>query len=403
MVIPWNKSSTRAIGKHASVYSSNFSKFTAAMLFRFLTFIVILIYVIRRFIHNRGNKALASIPLIPVKEKIHGSRAQLQALHNGCSLYLNAGKPFRLQGPSMKPYDMVVLPWKYLDEFKNLPEKKASFWERTYRMFLFDASNGPKLSAAVSHATRPALKRNLAFLVPEIQIVIEHWTQLSLPRGPVAQPVVLNDALLKIVAGAVSRVFSGRKLCKDTRYNTGALEVLKAIMSARTSVRKWYPSGTYWLAPYINLSARRALSIRRRAAKVIKPIYKDLKKRRKLGKLSAEDEMGILWVLEDPKTGGNNSMQQVADDLLGLGIAGLQPLRTTVYNALCDLVERPELIETLKEEVLTVRGGEGEPWTLEKLNHLDQLSSLLKESVRMRPFTESMLLTRSPLLSNHKH
>lgn len=196
------------------------------------------------------------------------------------------------------------------------------------------------------------------------------------------QTIAVRDKIMDIVARLTSRVFLGKDLCRNERW----LEIAKSYTVdsfvgsylLRLSPSLLQPF-VYWLIPQctaLRKAVRDAHHLidsevdRRRAA-----VDKALATGQKPPKVA--DTIG--WMHEVAR---GRKIDYVAGQL-SLTLAAIHTTTEVTCQALLDICEYPEVVQQLRDELITVIGEHG--WAKTSLYKLRLMDSFLKESQRYRP------------------
>ncbi|KAI9744996.1 MAG: Vacuolar-sorting protein SNF7, partial [Chaenotheca gracillima] len=90
------------------------------------------------------------------------------------------------------------------------------------------------------------------------------------------------------------------------------------------------------------------------------------------------------WLMSRYKA-GQATAKQIAIDYLITGFESTPSSAATLYNIVADLAVRPETVEMLREEIATVMKDGKLPLT--HLQELKKMDSVMRESIRMNPFS----------------
>lgn len=107
-------------------------------------------------------RALLRIDLLrfePIDQPHHYVTKSKDLVHRGYVRYNQNGESFRLKLPALDPYELVVLPGKYLEELKNAHESKLSFLKFSEKAMLLHHACGPQQSRNLAGVLRHNLKR----------------------------------------------------------------------------------------------------------------------------------------------------------------------------------------------------------------------------------------------------
>ncbi|TGO37219.1 hypothetical protein BHYA_0102g00030 [Botrytis hyacinthi] len=316
--------------------------------------------------------------------------------------------------PYVLPSDppTVVLPLNMHDEFRNLPENKASFQKEIDRLFIGEHTGIGKDSSPLIKAVKIDLNRHLASTLEPLQDetrfaldkelgTCENWTQFTVHR-----------TFVKVVALLSGRVFVGRPLSQTEEWINISTQFTEYAVRARERVAK-YPT---WLRPFATPFLPEIRKIEQHkavGAKLLRPIIEERIQRFRDGEgVDNDDESkdnqgtAVSWLMrwsnekkEDPLA--------LAQHQLSLSFAAIHTTGTALTHVLFDLAAHPQFIAPLREEIDQVLAEDG--WEVDSsgnknlknqsLPKLKKMDSLLKESQRLSPveLVSNVRSTTSPI------
>lgn len=345
---------------------------------------VSLLFTITYIIRQRNTKAarkalLAKFPLLTAL-----GADIIPVTHKGYIEYIKHGKPYCLRTVPTGVNDRIVLPFKYLNEVKSSDENTGlSFLNFSDQAVLMQYSKGPRQTPACTYALKQFLHRSLTNMTPLIHAGVMADIDNALPQMKDWSSVVLRPKIISIVARNAARVLADPQLCDNEEWIRITVDITIQMFKAGTSIRQNLRPAWYWLAPLLDQPTKDVLKCRRRAAQIVGPIYAAHKREAKArGEKPSLQSTGMTWLLSTPSGERNPSVQQIADDLLFLSVAGIHTTTASLMIAIHDLISHPEAFKDLREEVKQAH-PEGEAWKASDLANLSMLDSFLKESQRM--------------------
>ena len=187
--------------------------------------------------------------------------------------------------------------------------------------------------------------------------------------------------LAQTIAQVTARVMCGQELARNEEWIKMSVETTITVMGAGAEIREKYPPYLRWLAPYLLNGPKLSLANRKRAAKVISPIYE----KRMAGKGDGTGHGdGIKWLIAAAGA-RKKTLQEIADEQLFLSIASIHWTTASTLSILHDLAEYHQYHDEILEEIQTVQKQHGPKWTKHSLAKLDKLDSFMKESQRVHP------------------
>lgn len=202
--------------------------------------------------------------------------------------------------------------------------------------------------------------------------------------------VVLYPALAYLSAKNGAFVLGAPEMSENQEWVETSMGMVRSSFAAGTSLRKHFSPWLWRLAAFIDEPSRNVRKLRRRALQLFEPVYKQYRE----GSSAASDmpSTGMQWYIQN--NGGRPlSLEEITDDQLFLSLAAVHTTSASLQNTICDLVERPELLKELAEEVRSLCPADGR-WTAPRLAKMVKLDSFMKESQRVH----AIALRECPLL-----
>ena len=276
----------------------------------------------------------------------------------------------------------VILPRKWWDQLKSLPESHISFEaERIYRW-----GKGNPI-ALVDHVTidttKNELTRNTARAFPGL--LDETIYAVDKHIGPCHNwtPITVYPIDLQLIALLSSRTFVGLPLCRDQRWLD--IMIQYTILTKAAAREMWsYP---HLLRPIIQRFKSKSRDLekqRKDAAALVKPILEERLSSLKRPDFKPPNDM-MQWVLHNCTPAERANIDFLVQQQLTLGIVSIHTTAHNLTHCIFDLAKHPEYIQPLRDEfmpLLKESGGVIDKQLLTKLNKLD---SFCKESQRFTP------------------
>nr|QJY30857.1 cytochrome P450 [Discosia rubi] len=300
-------------------------------------------------------------------------------LHSGYNKYIKNGVPFRMRNLVDPNHHQLILPFKYLDEVKSSAQNEMSFQLFSRQAFLLDYLNAPEPIDLSTHIVRGDLNKNLAHLMQDIHAQAKLSFAESIPKCEDWTPLQPYLVIAKTIARMTSLVFAGPELCASEEWRDMMVQFTITLMQTSQLIQRKYPHHWRWIVPWVDPNARKILTIRKRCAELLSPSYQT--------RLAGEEKFvdGIQWLMNG-KPGGNIGLLELADQQLFLSIASIHSTSASALSILYDLLERPEYIPDILEELQSVAAINKSPgWTKRSLEQLEKLDSFMKESQRVNP------------------
>lgn len=303
--------------------------------------------------------------------------------------------------------DVIVLPHKYLDEIRRIPERKlnamkANLANMQSNYTIMDVLGTTKIFISV---IQTKLTPKLGALVPVVRDELDFSMKKEMPLCDSTWAVADIFPLLHQVVGQTSaRIFVGLDLCRNEHWLHAAEgytnNVFKTTIAlrlapswAKTLVSLFIPP--WWKVHYHFYRARR----------ILVPFIKDIQENRLVTKASPTIlvptmNKGLQKTIDTPNTlvemlineaeGRDMEPLRIAAVVLSLTLASNHTTTMALTEALYDICAYPEYIGELREEVqCAIQEGGG--WYKATLTKMRKLDSFMKESQRMNPPSYSVL------------
>jgi cytochrome P450 len=173
---------------------------------------------------------------------------------------------------------------------------------------------------------------------------------------------------------------------------------VESALSAPSKVKVKYPRWLYWLAQYTNDGVIDMRKRRERACELLAPVLRNRVKateelkaqgiKKVKGPRKYED--GVQWLLDAHTAHGKDlTPDRLARDLFVIMTASIHSTSGAALAMLFDMLEHPEALPDIKEEIQQVRSKlSGGVWTRKALGDLRVLDSFMRESARVHALTQ---------------
>lgn len=195
----------------------------------------------------------------------------------------------------------------------------------------------------------------------------------------------LRDAILRLIARISSRVFIGIELCRNEDWLRITREYTVASFQAAKELRL-YP----WIfRPIANMylpTCRKNRELLKEARAIIRPIIQ----KRAQDKAAAAERGETLKFNDAIEWFEQMHQGMVFDEAMPQLILSVAAIHTTsdlLSQTITDLALHPEMLEPLREEIVSVLKQDG--WAKTSLYKMKLLDSVIKESQRLKPIATS--------------
>ncbi|TRX96044.1 hypothetical protein FHL15_003186 [Xylaria flabelliformis] len=308
------------------------------------------------------------------------------------------GRPFQVMtgtGPKL------VLPHRFAEELKtneNLSHNGAFAKD----FFVGYPGFGPIADSLIPELIRTKITPALGLITDDLVDETTAAIQDILGENTEWHEVSIKQDVLKLVTRLSSRLSLGLPKCRDDRW----LEITKdytvhLFASARelrqvpsllrpfvhwflpesTRLRRDYQDAQTFITPEVELRkvrARKALEAGEKASKTA-------------------DVIGWMYELATEK----GQKVNYVDGLLEIGLASIHTSTEAITSALLSIVAHPEILQPLRDEVISIIGSEG--WSRQTLYKMRLMDSFLKENQRCHPpnaISMNRLVTKDIKLSD---
>lgn len=196
-------------------------------------------------------------------------------------------------------------------------------------------------------------------------------------------PVVIHDVVLHLVARISGRVFVGLPFCRNDEWLVTSVKFTEDAFSGAITVSLLPRFLRFFASTFILPYARRIAKHKAIARKYLAPVYAE----RLAQELGAGDrekpkvEDIYTWMLGQAKP-ELKTAEKLADFQLLLSMAALHTTTITLVAVLYDIAARPEYIESLREEMISMIQEDGGMLKKTTLTKMVKLDSFMKESMR---------------------
>jgi len=289
------------------------------------------------------------------------------------------GKPFKVPASA---HPIVILPLKYINEVKSLPESKLSFNGEVYERFMGEYTGFGALNSTLIHSVKVDLTRNISKTLEMLQDEMKFAAEQNI--GPCVDwtPIHVYGRVLRIVALISGRVFVGAPLCRDEEWINISINYTVDSMKAAYMLWTYKP----WQRPFVAPIIKEPRLIQKHytdAKRLLSPIIQGRLHEMKNPDFERPDDM-IQWAIENAKERADDILHQ-ADTHLNVSLAAIHTTTMNASHVLYDIAARPEYIAPLREELERVLREDNGKLIKTSMTKLRKLDSIIKESQRFSP------------------
>ncbi|GAB7356604.1 hypothetical protein MBLNU459_g7330t3 [Dothideomycetes sp. NU459] len=278
---------------------------------------------------------------------------------------------------------MVMVPPRYLDEIKALPETILSFQKQVTARFL-GKYTGLGVNDTLVQSVKVDLTKNILQILDELQDEIEYSVNKHIGDCPEWRPIPLYNMLLHLVALLSGRIFVGHPLSRDETWLQATLSyTIDGFVGAE---KLWaYPKFLHPVMQYFIPEVRKVHRYLRDGARLLEPIMKDRQKALHEDPEAKRPSDMVQWIVDNSDQEDGSNTHYVTKTQMLISVVAIHTTTMTTAQAVFDLISHPEYIEPLREELRQVRAEEGDKWTKASIAKLRKMDSFMKESQRFRP------------------
>lgn len=200
--------------------------------------------------------------------------------------------------------------------------------------------------------------------------------------APEWKETVLTPCLLKSVGRLSALVFLGEKFMNNADWQRISVMYTVDVFMAASALNTW-PAP---LRPIVHWFLPQCKKIREEVKVAKDLIQPEVEKRRKeLAENAGKPKRKVLDSVDWFTASAKGQDFNYVNAELSLSVAAIHTTTNTLGFAMFDLVENPEYIDLLREELKGVWEAEGKKWEKSMLFKMKLLDSVLKESMRLHP------------------
>ncbi|KAK1484998.1 cytochrome P450 [Colletotrichum abscissum] len=272
--------------------------------------------------------------------------------------------------------ERLMIPSKYLEELKTAPIDQVDFVATFIEMFEGKYTTMGSRSTLHPRVVKAQLNHHLADVMPAVQREIVDAFNDTFPACEDWTPVPVVHTLTQIVARVSSCMFGGTTLSHNREWVQSSIDfAIDGFIGAQKLKR--YPE---FLKPLAARFIPEIAKIAGHYAAAEAAAIPLLESRLRTGD-KAEDL--LYWMAEQAK-GEERDMAFLASILLKISFAAIHTSAAAPAQLIYDLCERPEIIETLRDEVESLTGND-DLITKSGFLKMVKMDSFMKESQRFNP------------------
>lgn len=288
--------------------------------------------------------------------------------------------------------DMLVLPPKYVEDIRKLPNDVASPTLAHVHNLMGASTNMHIILRNNLHFRTLQLKLtpNLNSLTRPMQEEVNYAVEKELPKSEDEWVTIKPyHTILDFVSRVSARVFLGLPLCRNPEWLEISTQFTENVFVSLVFLRL-FPMWTHYILNWLMPSSYKGTAYIRRAKKLLVPEINRRRAREAQGiEEPPEAKLNLLsWMMEiaKPEEGEASALAHLE---VVISLASIHTSQMNAVHVLYDLLTYPEYLEPIREEIRDVTREAG-PWmTWEKptFSKLRKLDSFMRESQRFNPPT----------------
>ncbi|KAK4493820.1 hypothetical protein PRZ48_015005 [Zasmidium cellare] len=331
-----------------------------------------------------SDRPIAGLPVLSVdglKPKISWYTKGNETLEEGYKKY--TGKPFQV---ATGTGHRIILPNRFANEVRN--DNRLSLNGAFAQDFFAHYPGFEAIKVVFEHASnsliqdtvRIRLTQSLGLITGDLVEEATDAVHDIFAEDDQWHIINVKNHVIELVARMSSRTFLGKPLCRNrqwldvtSQYSVGIFlasrELRNVPVFARRVMQYFMPSCTKVREQYAIAKGLITAEVQRRTEAAQKALA--------AGKKPAKTADAIGWMVELSK--GKN--YDLVAGQLSLSVAAIQTTTEAMSHILVDICEHGEIIQSLREEIISVLREHG--WSKVALHQMKLVDSVLKESQRL--------------------
>lgn len=277
----------------------------------------------------------------------------------------------------------IVLPNSFADELRN--NEQLLFSEAIEEELMATFSGLTPISlVTLDHVfqdlTRVNLTRSLDAVTPELNEETRVSLQKLLGDNKEWQETSIRTFFNGLIVRLSTRVFFGKELCQNQEYLDHVVSWGNLVLMVNITLRRW-PLFLRGIVHRFHPFSRQLRNERNATSRIVAPIIKERLEQKQQGKVSAKVSDMVGWMEEIAQK--KKAKIDLVDGQLFMAFVAVETTSTTVAYLMLDLLDHPDAIPRLRNEIITILRGNG--WKKTSLQQMKLLDSAMKESQRLHP------------------
>ncbi|KAH8908882.1 cytochrome P450 [Coniochaeta sp. PMI_546] len=278
----------------------------------------------------------------------------------------------------------VLIPPKYLDELRNLPEDTLSSTEALREAMLskytgFCPGHNAEL---LSTLIRTKLTQNLARLVPQLKGELEYVVGTEFPECREWTSVKLQPFVVRAVARMSGHAFVGPALSRNEEWMDTSINYAVHVFLAAVQLQffpDWMRPVAQYLVPHLRYVNRDIAAAERMVQPILEQRLRDMDTP---GFDAQKPDDFCQWLLESLPEAEKAEIRVQAHLQLIVSAAAIHTTTNLAVDCLFDLAAYPDVQEELRQEVYEVLECDDGWSKKESMSKLKKMDSFIKEVQR---------------------
>ncbi|KAH8599968.1 putative cytochrome P450 [Bisporella sp. PMI_857] len=283
--------------------------------------------------------------------------------------------------------DVVILPAKYVDEIKAMPDNVVNFLEDINDRFLGEYTKmlapGGIHDETLTYTIKNDLTKNIGNIMGELQEEIAYAFSENIGECKNWTEIYPHRAIMRMVALVSGRIFAGPALNRNEEYLHSIVHFSIEGFPIIDAMRK-YPKFLRPLAQLWVKECQKPIQHIKTMERLLKPVIEE---RQRTGE---EPQDMLTWIMNNSPAEKSRNLAWQAQYQLQIATAAMHTTSITMTQIWLDLAGHPEYAPILREEILQVLSEEPSgTLTRTSVPKLKKLDSFIKESQRINPFSST--------------
>ncbi|KAI0908271.1 cytochrome P450 monooxygenase [Ustulina deusta] len=351
-------------------------------------FIGIVLLTLTTYTWTTSNSSLKKLPYVNPPNFFSNAQARRDFRHSAKTMLQTARKHYPTQPYRMTTDygEVVLLQSEWFDEIRNNPH--LSFMGTVAQERISEIPGFEPLAAfgeegeLVKIIARKQLTKMLNQITAPLSEEIAFAVSINLGEPADWREMEIMPVLRDITVRMSSRIFLGKELARNKDW----LQIMGDYTVDTTKAIRTLTNYTKNLRPYIGWlfpECKRVRDYYRRARELIEPVLKDRENLKRAAIADGQPPLvfndALEWITQESKE--SNARYDVATFQLIISVVAIGTTTETLQSVLIDLIEHPETMQAVRDEIVQVLRAEG--WKKSSLYNMKLLDSVIKETQRL--------------------